>query len=207
MVFDLGYYIENSFYLSLSQGISIVFGLLLSISFARLLTKEMYGQWNYIFSVIGLLAILTLPGMNTSITQAVARGHDGVLIEGTKERFKWSILGSIAVFVVGVYYFRMGSVIVGKCLMISSLFLPFFQNFQTYIAFLSGKKQFDKVSMYRDVTQIISVLVTVLVIYFSRNLILILFANLLSLSLLGGYFFSRSLKDIKDGDEDKEAIR
>lgn len=203
---DLRYYIKNSFYLIFAQGVSMVFGFLMSITFARLLTKEIYGQWNYIFSIIGVLAIFTLPGMDTAITQAVARGHDKVLIEGTKERFKWSILGSIAVFVVGVYYFMIDSVLLGKCIMISSLFLPFFQNFQTYSAFLSGKKQFDKVAMYQAVTLIISVLVTVLVIYFSRNLILILIANLFSISVFHVYFFSTIIKNIKNGGDNKEAI-
>lgn len=203
---DLRYYIKNSIYLISAEVISMIFGLLLSITFARLLTKELYGQWNYIFSIIGILAIFTLPGMGTAITQAVARGHDRVLIEGTKERFRWSILGSIAVLGVGIYYFLNDSILLGKCLMISSFFFPFFKNLQTYNSFLSGKKQFNKVARYQIIVQAISVPITILVIYFSRDLMLILVANFLSISLLHGYFFQLTSKDMENKSNDREAI-
>jgi O-antigen/teichoic acid export membrane protein len=181
-------------------------GLLLSVAFAQLLTKELYGHWNYIFSITGILVIFTLPGMNTAIIQAVARGHDRVLIEGVKKRFKWSTLGSIGVLGVGIYYFLTGSIELGKSFMVFTLFLPFYENFQIYTAFLSGKKRFDKFAKYRIVTQIVSVLVTVMVMYFSRNLLLILTANLLSFSLLRGYFFRLTAKNIEARSDDPEAI-
>jgi O-antigen/teichoic acid export membrane protein len=157
-------------------------------------------------SILGILTIFTLPGMNTAITQAVAKGHDKVLIKGTKEKFKWSFFGSIAILGVGVYYFLTGSILLGKCLMISSLFFPFLRNFQTYSAFLSGKKQFEKVAEYQVIVQIISTLITILVIYFSRNLMLILIANLFSFSLLRCYFFKLTLKSMTNQSNDKETI-
>jgi len=203
---DLKYYVKNSSYLITARVVSTILGLLLSISFARFLPKEIYGQYGYIMSIIGILAIFTLPGMSTAITQAVARGHDRVLIEGTKERFKWSILGSIAVLGVGIYYFLNGSILLGKCLMISSLFFPFYQNFQTYNAFFSAKKQFGKVAKYQIIIRAISVPVTALVIYLSRDLMLILVANLFTLSLLRGYFFRSASKSMENESNDKEAI-
>lgn len=203
---DLKYYVKNSFYLISSNAVSAILGLLLSISFARFLSKEIYGQYGYIMSIFGILAIFTLPGMSTAIVQAVARGHDRVLIDATKEKFKWSILGSIAILGVGIYYFLSGSLLLGKCLMISSLFLPFFQNFQTYNAFLSGKKQFDKVAKYQVIIQAISVPVTAIVIYLSQNLILILIAHLTSFSLLRGYFFRLASKNMENESTDREAL-
>ena len=203
---DLRYYIRNYFYLIVAEVVTMALGLGLSVAFARLLPKELYGHWNYIFSVIGILTIFTLPGMNTAITQAVARGHEKVLIEGTKQRFKWSTLGSISVLGVGIYYFLTGSIELGKAFMVFTLFLPFYENFQTYTAFLSGKKQFDKFALYRSITQIISVLVTVIVMYLSRNLLLILTANLLSFSLFRGYFFKLTAKNMEAQSDDPEVI-
>jgi len=182
------------------------FSLLLSIAFARLLTKDLFGQWNYILSIMGILAIFSLPGMSTAIVQAVARNHDRVLIETTKERFKWSILGSIALFGVGIYYFLNNSVLLGQGLMISALFFPFFGNLTGYSAFLSGKKKFGKVAKYDVIAQAISVPVTALIIYFSWNLLLILIAYLLTLSLIRGYFFYLTAKIAQNASHDKEAI-
>ena len=203
---DLKYYMRNYLYLIVAEGVAMGLGLLLSVAFARLLPQELYGHWNYIFSITGILTIFTLPGMNTAITQAVARGHEGVLIEGTKQKFKWSTLGSIGTLGVGIYYFLTGSIELGKAFMVFTLFFPFYQNFQSYTAFLSGKKQFDKFAKYRIITQIVSVLLTVTVIYLSRNLLLILTANLLSFSLLRGYFFRLTAKNMEAQSDDPEAI-
>jgi len=203
---DLEYYIRNSLYLILARGTVMSSGLLLSVAFAHLVTKEVFGQWNYIFSIMGIVAILTLPGINTAITQSVATGHDRILVEGTKQRFKWSILGSLAIIGVGVYYFLSGSALLGKGLIISSLFFPFYQNFQSYAAFLSGKKQFDRLAKYRIITQLIVVLATITVIYLSRNLMLIIAANLFSFAVLRGYFFRLTFKNMENQSSDPEAI-
>ncbi len=203
---DIRYYVKNSFYLILAHGVSMGFSLLLSIAFARLLTQDLYGQWNYVLSIMGILAIFSLPGMGTAINQAVARGHARVFIEATKVRFKWSVLGSIAIFGVGIYYFLNDLALLGKGLMICALFFPFFENFKGYGAFLSGKKQFGKVAKYDVITQAISVPVTVLIIYLSRNLIPILIAYLLTLSLVRGYFFRLTLRNAKNASHDEGAI-
>lgn len=203
---DLRYYIRNLSYITAGQLVGAGFSVLLSIAFARLLTKDLYGQWNYILAIMGILAILSLPGMNTAIGQAVARGHDRVLTEGTKEKFKWSILGSIALLGVGTYYFMTGSTLVGKCLMISSLFFPFFENLQAFYAFLGGKKQFGKSAKYGVIIQIISISATILIIYFTRNLIVILITYLVSFSLMRGYFFRLVSKTMSSESNDKEAL-
>lgn len=203
---DLKYYVKNASYLISANIVSILFGLLLSIAFARLLSKEVYGQYNYILSIIGIFAIFSLPGMGIAITQAVARGHDRVLIEGTKEKFKWSILGSVAVFLVGIYYYSAGEILLGKCFLIASLFFPFYENFQTFGPFLVGKKEFGKTSKYHSAIQSLSVLTTIFVVYFSRNLILIIIAYLTSFSLLRGYFFVSAVRKVKNDRMDADAI-
>lgn len=203
---DLRYYIRNISFLTFAQVVTVGCGVLSSVAFARLMPKEVYGQYNYILAIIGALAIFSLPGMNTAIAQAVARGHDRVLVEGTKERFKWSVLGSIALFGVGIYYFLNDSTLLGKSFMISSLVFPFFENFQTYGAFLSGKKQFGKAAKYEAIAKVISTSVTVLVIYFSRNLLLILAAYLVSFSLVRAYFFKLTAGNMKNESNDEGAI-
>ncbi len=203
---DLDYYIRNSFYLILARGVVMTFGLLLSVAFARLVSQEMYGQWSYILSIIGICVILTLPGMNTAITQSVATGNDRILVEGTRQRFKWSVLGSLAVIGTGLYYLISGSPELGKGLLGASLFLPFYHNFDSYAAYFSGKKQFDRLAKYQIIAQVIAVLVTVLVIYLSRNLMVIVIAYLFSFSLLKGYFFRITLREATSQKSDPSAI-
>ena len=203
---DLDYYIRNSFYLILARGTIMAGGLLISIAFARLVSQETYGQWNYLLSIIGICAVFSMPGMNTAITQSVATGQERVLITATKSRFKWSLLGSLVIVGLGIYYVLTGEIELGKGFIAASLFFPFFQNFESYAAFISGKKQFDTLAKYRIFTQVIVVLATVLVIYFTRNLMVIIIAYLLSFSVLRGYFFKKTSGRITKQEYDPEAI-
>jgi len=203
---DLYYYIKNAIYLISSQLGTDLARFALSIAFAWLVTQEVYGQWNFILSVVGICIILTLPGMGTAITQSVSTGHDRVLVRGTKQRFKWGIWGTIAVLGVGIYYFLSGDATIGKSLMIASLLFPFYHCFHTFAAFFSGKKQFNKVAKYQLITQVVSVLVTIAVIYFSRSLILIVTIYLFSFSVLRGYFFRSAYQNMENQSDDPQAV-
>ena len=203
---DLYYYIKNSIYLVSSQLGTDLARFALSVTFAWLVTQEVYGQWNFILSVFGICVILTLPGMSTAITQSISTGHDHVLVQGTKQRFKWGTWGTIAVLGVGIYYFLSGDATIGKSLIIASLFFPFYHCFHTFAAFFSGKKQFSKVAKSQLITQIISVLVTIAVIYFSRNLIIIVTVYLFSFSILRGYFFRSAYRSMENQNDDPLAV-
>ena len=203
---DLRYFIQNYFYLASAQVVTLGCGLLLSVAFARLLPKETFGQYSYIFAILAMATVTTLPGMGTAIVQAVARGYDRVFIEGTKKRFKWSILGVAALLAIGTYYFLTGSILLGKCFIAASLLFPLAQNFETYNSFLAGKKLFGKSARYRIVVQLVSVTATLLVVYFTRNLILIVIATLVSTSLLRGYYFLVTAKSIHSQSNDEAAI-
>ncbi len=203
---DLDYYIRNSFYLITARGVMMACGLLLSVTFARLVSQESYGQWNYLFSILGICAILTLPGMSTAILQAVATGHDRVLIDGTKHRFRWSLLGSLVLAGVGLYYLLAGTAELGKGLLVAAIFLPFYQSFDSYTAYITGKKQFDRLAKYQIITQVAAILVTVLVIYLARNLAIIIIAYLISFSVLKGYFFRITSREATNQKSDPSAI-
>ena len=203
---DLDYYIRNSFYLIMARGALMACGLLLSVTFARLVSQESYGQWNYVFSIIGICAILTLPGMGTAITQAVATGHGRVLIDGTRHRLRWSMLGSLALAGVGLYYLLAGTAELGKGLLVAAIFLPFYQSFDGYAAYITGKKQFDRLAKYQIITQVAAILITVLVIYLSRNLVIIITAYLVSFTALKGYFFRTTSREAASHKSDPSAI-
>lgn len=203
---DLKYFLKNYSYLTSAQMASLAIGILMSVAFARLLPKETYGQYNYILSVIGILAIFALPGMGTAISRAAARGHDGTLVRGVKEKFKWSILGSVGLIGVGGYYFLSGSILLGRCFVIASLLFPVFENFQAYNAFLSGKKSFGRRAKYQITVQIFSVLATFLALYFTRNLLIIITVSLASTSLLRGYFLRMTLKNMENQSDEPGAV-
>ena len=181
---DTEYYIRSNFYLLAAQGVIFLSGLASSVVLARLLSKEVYGQYNYIFSVIGILAISALPGMGTAIVHAVANGCDWVLVQSTKTRFKWSLVGAAGCILVGIYYYSNGETLLGKCFLLSSLFFPFHVSFNGFYAFLYGRQRFDLSSRYRSIYWALLTLAIILTVYLTRNILWVITAYLAASAIL-----------------------
>ncbi len=185
---DLTYYFKSAPYLAAAQAVAIVCGILLSVAFARLVPKEVYGQYNYLFSILGMLMILTLPGMNTAISQAAARGYDQVFPKGVKLRLKWSLLGSLVAFGIGAFYYWQGSSTLGICLMAAALFFPPYSTGESYESFLYGKKRFGKASLYQSIAKVVSIAIPIAVMFYTKDLLWIVIAYLISFTVINIFF-------------------
>ena len=86
---DLAYFVKGGLWLSLPLVVSSLLGLVRTVFFARLADQELYGQFGFVVGVIGLFAILSLPGMGIALTQTVARGNHGALIDAARARARW----------------------------------------------------------------------------------------------------------------------
>ncbi|MFC1969526.1 lipopolysaccharide biosynthesis protein [Chloroflexota bacterium] len=204
---DLGYYVRNNFYLITTQLIVLLCGLATSITMARLLPKEVYGQYNYIFSIINILAISSLPGMGAAILQAVANGHDQALITGTKTRIKWSIIGAVLCLFIGLYYYSSGEVLLGTSFVSISLFFPLYTSFDNIYPFLSGRKRFDLYSYYRSGYWIVLALAIILAVYLSKNLLWIVIVYMATATVIESSFFFNTIRTGNlNRSEDKAAM-
>lgn len=123
---DLPYFVKNGFWVILRQGVGAITGLALSVAFARLATQEVFGQYQFILSILSIVSILSIPGLNTSIIRSAARGCDGDYKEVVRVSFIWSLLGVPALLIIGGYYYIYQSHPLGIALMISSIFFRFF---------------------------------------------------------------------------------
>ncbi len=204
---DLEYYIKNNAYLLIAQGVILLSGLATSVVLTRLLSKEDYGQYNYFFSIIGILAISALPGMGAAIMHAVSNGHDKVLVQSTKIRLKWSLIGTMACLLIGIYYYFNGEVLLGKSFLVSSLFFPFYASFDGFYAFLNGRQRFDLSSRYRSIYWIMLTLAVILAVYFTKNLWFVIITYLATATILEIFFLFNTIKTVNlNSSEDKTAI-
>ncbi|MGB2814242.1 MAG: oligosaccharide flippase family protein [Dehalococcoidales bacterium] len=191
---DLGYYIKNNSYLITAQGVIFLSGLASSVVLARLLSKEAYGQYNYFFSILGILAISSLPGMTAAIIHAVANGRDWILVQSTKTRFKWSLIGAAVCILVGVYYYFSGETLLGKCFLLSSLFFPFHVSFNGFYAFLYGRQRFDLSSRYRSIYWALLTLAVILAVYLTRNILWVITAYMAASAILHIVFMVSTIR-------------
>jgi O-antigen/teichoic acid export membrane protein len=205
---DLPYFIKNGFWVSLKIAGMAVWGLVTTITFARLTDPEIYGQYQYFLAIFGLVSILSVPGLNTSLVRAVVQGFDGDYKRVVRISFLWSLLGVLVFLIIGAYYFLYQNRILGITLMASSVFFPLFYAPNTWDWFLQGKSKFDIAACYSLIQTTVSSLFLIITISFAKkNLFLIIMTYLISYSFFNMLFYYKSLKFIENNKQKKETIK
>lgn len=194
---DNTYLAKYGSYLTIGNILSMLASLILSIAFARLLPREVYGQYRYILSIMAILAISSLNGMNNAIIRGVARGFDGVLKSGFKTKLKWSLLGALAAIGVAIYFWFQGNTEFSVSFLIVAVFLPLYKSGEVYQFYLNGKKLFGKKVAYTTIVQIVSTLIIIFTLFFTKNLVILILAYFLSYSLLRAFFLFWTIKKIR----------
>ncbi len=175
--------------------INVVASFLLAMAFGRLLPIEIYGDYRYILSIIIVVGIFALPGIDDAILQAVANNFDGSFKKGLKEKLKWSVLGSIACLIMsGYFFFFKDNFDLTISLIIASVFFPVLQSTGLYLSYLGGKKFFGIQTTYNVLTQIISSLFIIIALFLTNSLIVLVLVYFLSYAVLGATFFILSIK-------------
>lgn len=205
---DLKYFVKNGLWTLIKQLFGGVSGLILSIAFARLSTKEIFGQYQLIISILSVVSVISIPGLNIAVARSAARGNDGDYKKSVKTSFLWSLFGIPILLMVGLYYYYFDSKIMGLALMISSVFFPLFYAPNTWGGFLTGKSRFDIYTKFSSILAIVNAGVTTLVIFLdSNNLIAIVVSYLSSFTILNVLYYWKSLRLVKNNFQDKETIK
>jgi O-antigen/teichoic acid export membrane protein len=194
---DMVYLAKGGFWLTLGQIISAAVSFLSAIAFGNLLDPTIYGNYNYIVSLSGILGIFTLSGMNTALAQAASRGFEGSFYTGFKAKIKWSLLASLASLFLSGYYFLKGNNVLFFSLLMAAIFLPLMNSSRIYESFLAGKKLFHIQIKYTCLGQFISTIALISTIFLTNNLGLIIFVYFFSHASLNFFFFLLTKKKFK----------
>jgi O-antigen/teichoic acid export membrane protein len=181
---DMVYLAKGGFWLTLGQFIASGASFLLAIAFANLLPKEIFGDYRYILSLLGILTIFTLTGINTAVIQAVARGLEGSFWPSFTSKLKWSILASIGSLGVAIYYYLNGNLILTLSFILASILLPLLRASSLYLAILNGRKDFKLASIYSSYVRILATIAMIVTLFFTNNIFLILIAFFVPETLL-----------------------
>ena len=199
---DNVYIASQGSYLVIGNAISSVSSFLLALAFARLLPKEIYGQYRYILSIMGIIAICALPGLENTIIQAVARGFEGSFKKILKTRFKWGLWGSLASLIVAAYFLIKQDNNLAACFLIAGIFFPIMETTGSYLSYLIGKKLFSIQVKYGTLSQIIATIITIITLFLTKNLIILVLMYFLSNTVLRIYFLLRTLKKNPPNEKD-----
>ncbi len=204
---DAKYFAKSGSYIVATHFIDGIMRLILSIVLARSLTQIVYGQFNFILSVLGTFGFLSLQGTTTSIARSVSRGHDASLIMGTKDRVKFSLFGSLALFITAGYMYWRNDVLLGHAFVACGIFfIPYF-SLVGFESFLIGKRLFKELAIYKSLTSIIAVIPTIIAAFITKDVFWVVTTLIGTTSLLNILFYFKSFKFRQNTRVDHDVIR
>ncbi len=205
---DMLYLAKGGFWAIVSQITLSTATLLLTIAFAKYLSKETYGQYKYILSIAGTLKIFTLSGIGISTLQAVSKGHEGTLRYAFWQNIKWSVLFLLAAGAGAIYYFINGNSTLGISLLIIGCLSPIWASTNLYSSFLTAKKDFRRNAIYFDIIgNLFPYTSLFLTMILTDNVLWLIFIYFVSNTLIGLILYFRILKIYKpNNDVDPEIL-
>lgn len=204
---DIHYIIRSNFWVYTRMIITLIGSLLVMSVFTRLSTKEIFGNYNLILSILAVVSLVSLPGLNNSVLFSVAKGYEGVYKKAVKVSFLWSLIGIPILLGIGIYYFYFDSQTIALCFILSSFIFPFMYAPNTYDSFLLGKKRFDLAAYFSIGSTIFyTITMVVLLYFFGNNLVILVAGNLLSSALIIGISYFYSWKYIENSKHDPDCI-
>ncbi|HTK33044.1 MAG TPA: oligosaccharide flippase family protein [Candidatus Paceibacterota bacterium] len=204
---DMVYLASGGFWGNFNAATVMLTTIIGSILFARYLTKEQYGMYQYVLSIASLIGTLTLTGMNSAVTRAVARGHEGELRHSVRYQLIAGIIPMLAGMCVALWYFVHDNHAFAIAFFWIAIFLPLGSAFNTWVAYLGGKKMFRVGSYYGLFNNLVSAIPVLLTIYFARNFLWVVVVNYLFVFLSSFVLYNVVLRHLKPNDErDLETI-
>lgn len=186
---DMRYLVKGFSSLMSSGIVGSLSRFVVSLALANWLTQEAFGTYTYILTTIELCAIFVLSGVNTALSQSVAKGFEGSMPTALKTVVKWGSIGSLMALIIGGYYFLQGNLLLGKAFIALAFFIPFYKSLGMFSNFLNGKKLFGTCGKYESLFHITTALTFITVIYFTKNLLIILIAFFLTKTAMNGILF------------------
>jgi len=186
---DMVYITKSGFWLTANQAISVAVGLGLSIAYANLIDPTSYGIFKYVLSFAAILSIFSLPGLNPSYSQAVARGNEGNINEILNKKLITSLFGSALSLVIAGYYLFKGNIVFSSLFATTACFIPIFNTYNITDFYLQGKKFFKQTAYYSLIKSIVTTLVIILSLLITHNIIIITLVYFFIWSIINFWVF------------------
>lgn len=158
-----------------------------AVAAAHFISKETYGTYRYILSIVGFVGAFSMTGLSTAIVREVARGYENIFTTSFARSLLWSIPAFVLGIGVGVWYFLHQNIVLGFSITFGSILFPAIQALLLYRSYFNGKKYFRALMKsniaYSAVTSVAILItlffnpsiITLVIVYYVSN-ILILFA-------------------------------
>ena len=179
----------------IGQFVAAVVALSVSVAFARYVPKDVYGNYKFILSIVGILSIFSLSNLGTAVAQSAAKGFDGALAEGFKINLRWSILVFLGAFALFGYYTFFGNYALAFGILLGGCATPFLSGANLAGSFLNGKQDFSRATIYFGVIGVIvPALALTSTIFLTQNVLILVAVFFLSNLAVDYFFYTRTSK-------------
>lgn len=194
---DMVHFASGNFWLNLNRFMAIGTGMLLTVTFANLLSPEVFGTYKYVLAAAGLVAAFSLNGLMLALSRAVAQGKDNAIPAVVNQAMLWSIPASIGAFCVGVYYFLNGNNELGFAFTLIALTNSVSNGIGITKGVWQAKGEYKTATILGIPKIVIPFIVIFLTIIFTKSAIWILFAYFASNIIVSWFTYRYMLKWLK----------
>lgn len=200
-------FLRNSIYVFLTDICTFFLRFLLNVAIVRSLSKEEFGQYGYVLSVVALFAFTSLSGMNIATQRAVARGYDSTFKVALRTKAKYALigLGILSIFGIYEYYVRQSNKLAFLFFIAALFFIPH-NVIGIYRAFFVGKEQFDRLFLMILIENLFVVFTTGVVALLTKSVNFVLITIFASTSLIQSFMLIKTLSRVENEEVDDETI-
>jgi O-antigen/teichoic acid export membrane protein len=202
---DASYIAKGGSLLFMTQIVSAVIGLGMTIAFTNLLAVETYGIYKYVLSVYGLLTILSFSGIDTAVMRATSQGKDGSLMQGFYKKLTWGTLASFASLVFSIVLYFQHSTQLATAFVIVAAIIPINESGTLWAMYLHSKKYFRQAVILDVAQQIFTALILLASIIYTQNFLIIVAAYFIPQTFIRlGFLYWINQRFVKNHEIDPE---
>lgn len=201
---DMVYFFSGNVWTNLGRVIALGTGLVLTVSFANLLTPEAFGTYQYVIAAASLVGAFSLNNMSGSLMRAVAQGKQHVTPAVVRAMTLWSIPASVVTCGISAYYFYQDNSMLGFSFLFIAAFNLASNGYGLAKSVILAKAEFKKSFYYGLPRTMFPIAVIVATLFLTHDVLWVLFAYFASNAFATWVLYKVTIRrfDIKDSQQD-----
>ncbi len=180
---------KNALVSSFGYGVSFLRGIITGYFVARMLPREVYGEYRFVMSIFGMISVLSLPNIANALFRAIARGEKGVALPVGIWQFFIALPGAAALLIV-IPFLPRDRMSLWPIFVLAACLFPLYETASTVLGGVTvGRERFD-VALWANVAWSTGAIVATLLIIFLHPSPLLLFLTVIGLPSIAYFSFS-----------------
>lgn len=196
---DRRFLAQSTWWINIDQGVRALTDLGIAVLLTRLVSQEIYGQYQLLVSLFMVMAVSCLSGFNGSLLRAMANSYDGTWREVTRLSWRWSVVGVVVMWAFGGYWLARGAAGVGWTMVLAGIVMPFFHIRRRWQVVLHAKEKFKQRAVYNSLSSaaLITAMAAAAAVW-PDQIVNLFLVNILVQTIWHTWWYERTLVEVKN---------